>query len=104
MIRHIALLLLLSFALFFFMQPLQWLVTQLYQVELYFAQQLGLVFANGTLGHILRQVLTLTLIPLLIASIPAGIYWIFSRRALPYLGHIIWTTWLMLVLILACHR
>lgn len=104
MLRHIALLLLLSFALLFLMHPLQWLVGKLYQFELFFAELTGQIFANGLTGRIIRQVITLTLTPLIIASIPAGIYWLLRRHTLPYLSHLVWTIWLMLVLILACHK
>lgn len=104
MIRHIGLLLLLSFAMLFLMPPLQWLVGKLYQFELFFAREAGIIFSNGVVGHVARQIITLTLTPLVMAGIPALIYWLFTRRALPYFGHIIWGLWLMLVIILACNR
>lgn len=104
MIRHLALLLLLSFSLLFVMPYLQWLVVKLYQFELFFTYQIGLVFSNGMIGRIIRQVLALTLTPVILAGIPAIIYWIYSRRTLPHLAFIIWGLWFMLVLVLACHQ
>jgi hypothetical protein len=103
MLRHILALLLLSFALIFLLPGLQWMIAKLYQLEIFFLHITSLAFNGGVIGRILRQVVTLTIIPLLITGIPAGIYWMFTRRTLPYLAELLWAIWLMLVLIIACH-
>lgn len=104
MLRTVLLLLALSFTLLFSMPFLQWFVAKLYVFEIALMHQTGSIFSNSYVGIIIRQIVTLTLVPLLIAGIPAGIYWLFRRRTLPYLQYLIWTLWLMLVLVLACHK
>lgn len=104
MIRHIGLMLLLSFALLFSMPYLQWLAAKLYQFELLFIYETRFMFPGGAIGHIIRQVITLTLTPIIFAGIAGGVYWIFTRRTLPYIEFITWALWLMLILVLACHK
>lgn len=49
------------------------------------------LFANS-----LRDTLTLILTPLLLASIPALIYWLFKRKQMPYWIDLTWIFWLIL--------
>lgn len=48
------------------------------------------VFSGGQAGNIIRNTITLLLIPLLIALIPALIYWIAKRSWFPYFAQVIW--------------
>jgi hypothetical protein len=53
------------------------------------------VFSGGSAGNLIRQLLALLAIPLLIALIPAIIFWIVKRSWFPYFMHIVWVIWLV---------
>lgn len=48
------------------------------------------VFSGGQIGNIIRNTITLLTIPILIALIPALVYWIFKRSWFPYFIEILW--------------
>jgi ribose/xylose/arabinose/galactoside ABC-type transport system permease subunit len=48
------------------------------------------VFSGGQAGNIIRNTITLLAIPVLIALVPALIYWIVKRSWFPYFVEIIW--------------
>lgn len=56
----------------------------------------GMIFSNGHWGVMVQQVLSLTLVPLCLALIPAGLYWLIKKQPLPYFIPIVWGLWLML--------
>ena len=56
------------------------------------------VFSHSATGVLIRKIVSLTLIPVILAAIPAIIYWLFKRRAMPYLIPSIWILWVIIVL------
>ena len=48
------------------------------------------VFSGGQIGNIIRNTITLLTIPVLIALIPALIYWIVKRSWFPYFIDVLW--------------
>lgn len=59
------------------------------------AETLKSVFAGGTAGKILRELMASLAIPLLIGLIPAGIYWLAKRHWFPFYMEIVWVVWLI---------
>ena len=53
------------------------------------------VFSGGEAGDIIRQLIALLTMPLLIAAVPALIYWLVRHHGFPYFMEIVWVVWLM---------
>ncbi len=60
--------------------------------------KLAPVFSNSALGTTLRQILTLTIIPIFIAAIPALTYRTIKGKHMPYFMEVSWLIWLVIVL------
>jgi hypothetical protein len=63
--------------------------------------KLLLVFSNTSVGSLISHVITLVLLPLIVALIPAFIYWLFRRGEMPHLYLFTWVIWIMLITIIA---
>jgi hypothetical protein len=53
------------------------------------------VFSGGQAGNIIRELIALLAIPLVVALIPAIIYWIAKRSWFPYFMELVWVIWLV---------
>lgn len=53
------------------------------------------VFSGGQAGNIIRQLIALLAIPVIIALIPALIYWLVRRTWFPYFMELVWIIWLV---------
>lgn len=60
--------------------------------------KLALIFSGSEWGILSRKVLSLVLIPVVIASIPALIYRAIKGQQMPYVIEIAWLLWLVIVL------
>lgn len=60
--------------------------------------KLAPVFSNSPLGILIRQILVLTLLPVLVAGIPALIYRSLKGKQMSYFFETLWLLWLILVL------
>lgn len=60
--------------------------------------KLAPVFSSSPLGSLFRQVLSLVLLPIVIAGIPALIYRAIKGHMMPYFMEITWFLWLIIVL------
>lgn len=52
------------------------------------------LFGQGYMGEAFRDMFTLLLTPLILAGIPALIYWIVKRSKMPYFIELTWLLWL----------
>ncbi len=53
------------------------------------------VFSGGQAGNIIRQLIALLVIPVIIALIPAVIYWLVRRSWFPWFMEVVWVVWLI---------
>ena len=60
--------------------------------------QLSPLLSSIGLGNPIQKILLLALIPVAITGIPGIIYYLFSRKAMPYYFEITWCIWLVIVL------
>lgn len=67
---------------------LQWIAL----AHSFFLAKLAIILPN----FLLRATLALILIPLLLALIPAFVYWLFKRRMLPNYMAVVWVIWFIL--------
>ncbi len=56
------------------------------------------IFSSSELGILIRKIITLVMIPVLIAAIPALVYYAIKRRQMPYFIQITWILWLVIAL------
>jgi len=60
--------------------------------------KLAPIFSNSVEGVLIRDVITLVLLPIFIVAIPALIYRLFKGQQMPYFIEATWFLWLIIVL------
>ena len=66
--------------------------------------QISPIFANTLIGIGMQKVLVLTLLPILLISIPAGAYRLIKGQTMPHLFFSAWFLWLVIVLSIVLTR
>jgi len=65
---------------------------------------LGMFLRGNRISMMVRQVISLILIPLIVAGVPAIVYWFFKKKLMPYFFHVLFGAWLVMITILAMYR
>jgi len=104
MFRQALLLIIFSAIAVFFIKEFTVVLHYLYRFYQWLLGYIAPIISNGTLGHLIRGVILLTVIPLIVAGIPAGLYWVINRKPLPIMSHLVWITWILLVAMLSLHH
>lgn len=95
LIKQIVALIVLSLVVLFVNSPLNALLHSLIDFHQWITDSLATIFSTGKTGDIIKALLTLLLVPAVLAGIPALVYWGMKRSAMPYLWPIIWAAWLI---------
>ncbi len=103
MLKKFAYLLIASVLVVFFINEVAIALKWINQAHNMLSAHMKDVFAGGEIGQTVRHSLSLFLIPVVIAYIPAGIYWVFKRKEMPGLCHIVLTLWVVLATSIAFH-
>lgn len=61
------------------------------------------LFSGSSVGHVVLGVLSLGLVPLVIAAIPSVIYWVLTKKQFPYFWFLVWAVLLILATLLLVH-
>jgi hypothetical protein len=85
----------LSIVIILFMSNTQAVIGWILSAHAWVADVLTQVFSGGSAGDLTRQLLALITIPIALALIPVGIYWLLRRSMFPYFMQVIWVTWLI---------
>lgn len=104
MLKQIIFLIVVSLLAIFFMRDVSVCLVYLGKAHHYLTKELAVVFAGGAVGMMIRQVVVLVVIPVIVGLIPGSIYWVIKRKRMPYLFHIIWIVWLILMTSIILHR
>ena len=56
------------------------------------------VFSSGATGIKIQKITTLMVLPLLITGLPAGAYWLYKKKLMPYFYHVLWVVWLIILI------
>jgi hypothetical protein len=95
MLKHIVAIVVLSILIIvgmpYVQQGLQFIVT----CHDWLSDVLKNVFSGGQAGNIIRELIALLAIPVLVALIPAIIYWLAKRAWFPYFMELVWVIWLV---------
>lgn len=54
------------------------------------------IFTGKSVGAILRQLIGLLLIPIVLAGVPALLYYAVYRKSMPHFNEVIWVLWIVL--------
>ncbi len=95
MIKQTLLLIALSVAIVLSMSHAQTGVQYLLNAHDWISQLLTDVFSGGNAGNLARGLIALLSIPILIAFVPAVLYWMVRRHWFPYFMEIVWVVWLV---------
>lgn len=95
MIKQAVALIALSVVIILSMSYAQQAVNLLLNGHDWVSQVLTNVFSGGQAGNIIRGLIALISIPLLVALVPAVIYWMVKRHWFPYFMEIMWVVWLI---------
>lgn len=101
MLKHILLLILASLVAILFFHPLAIFLHSIVFLHNEIIRFLGNIFSNDLWGILAKQTLGLVLIPLIVAAIPAFIYWLYSRKQWHYFYSLLWVVWVMIVICIA---
>ena len=95
MIKQVIAIILLSVAIILTMSYAQQAVQYLLQAHEWVSTLLTDVFSGGQTGNLLRGLIALLTIPVIVALVPALIYWASRRQWFPYFMQIVWVIWLV---------
>lgn len=98
MLKQSIIYLLLSIVVVLFAQYANLLIIYIDMFYTYINVKLSLIFSSTELGVMFRNVITLVLLPIAIAAIPALIYRAIKGRQMPYFIELTWLLWLVIVL------
>lgn len=98
MLKQSMIYLLLSMLVIMFAQYAKLFIIYADIVYTYINTLLAPLFGSGYIGEIFRNLVTLVLVPLGIAAIPALIYWLIKRKPMPYFIELTWALWLMIAM------
>jgi hypothetical protein len=88
----------LSILIILFAEYANVLVVYLDTLYTYINLKLSPVFSSSQLGVLIRKVVSLVLIPVVIAAVPALLYRVIKGRSMPYFIEVTWLLWLIIVL------
>lgn len=104
MLRHLLLLIICSILVIFFIREFTLILYALVYLHNLFIHLLGGIFAGDRLGSLIRQAISLMLVPIIITAIPGFIYWLLTHRELGYFYFLTWAVWIMLATCIAWHK
>ena len=97
MYKHIIYLLVLSVIVLFTIPYCNTGLHALLTVHSFIVNELGKIFAGGEIGHMIKNVVSVLIIPFGIGLIIFLIHWLFKRGHMPLLPNIIWALWFILM-------
>lgn len=98
MLRQSLIYLLLSILIVIFAEHVQLLIVYIDMAYTYFNYKLSPIFNYSAIGIMIRKVLSLVVIPIMLAAIPALIYRLIKGNHMPYFIQLTWFLWLIIVL------
>jgi hypothetical protein len=98
MLKQSLIYLILSAVIIFFSVYAKLLFMYMDVLYMYINQALKPVFGTGFAGELMRDLISLMLIPLAIAALPALLYWLIKRKKMPYFIELTWFLWLIIAI------
>lgn len=98
MLRQSMVYLVLSVFIVIFAAYVHLLIVYIDMFYTYINVKLAPIFSNSSIGVLIRQILVLTVLPVILVGIPALIYRSLKGKEMPYFFETLWLLWLILVL------
>lgn len=95
LLKNLVVLVILNLFIIFGLKHVQPLVLVLVSAHDWISQLILPFFPGSEVGLDTRHLLSLLIMPLFLAAIPALIYWLAKRRFFPYFMHVVWVFWLV---------
>lgn len=95
MLKHVVTIVILSIVVIVAMPYVQQGLQFILSCHEWLSDLLKDVFSGGQAGNIIRQLIALLAIPVIIALIPAIIFWLAKRSWFPYFMELVWVIWLV---------
>ena len=80
------------------------LLNSIGHLQAWLALKIDSLAPQSTTLHYISNIITLVVVPIVIALIPAFIYWIIEKKEMPKLKELMGVLWLILLLIFVLHR
>ncbi|MCC5791516.1 MAG: hypothetical protein JJT82_02760 [Legionellaceae bacterium] len=98
MLKHVLLYLILSILVVVFANYFHILIVYIDMLYTWINVKISPVFNRNSLGVTIRHILVLTLLPVILAAVPALLYRLFKGKTMPHLYFLTWFFWLVIVL------
>lgn len=98
MAKQFSIYLVMSIILVIFASYVRQLLVYLDMGYAYMNLQLINIFSSSPTGIIFRHITILMLLPLIIAGVPAMLYRFIKKSAMPYFYHILWISWMVILI------
>lgn len=98
MLKQSAIYFLLSFLVIMFAKYAKLFIVYADLFYTYINTLLEPLFGSGFVGEVFRNLVTLVLVPLALAAVPASIYWLIQRKRMPYFIELSWFLWLIIAM------
>ncbi|KTD61411.1 hypothetical protein [Legionella spiritensis] len=98
MLRQSILYLVISVLVVVFAKYAHLLILYIDMLYAYVNVRLNSVFSHTGIGIAIRKIILITVLPIVIAAVPALIYQLIKRKQMPYLIQLTWCLWLVIVL------
>jgi hypothetical protein len=95
--KHFIILIIVSLLAVFFRVELQFALHGAMNLHDQLVNLLGVVFSGGRWGKLIELALALFIMPVVIGSVIAGVFWLFKRRTMPSMMEVIWILWFVLL-------
>lgn len=102
--KHILILLLISIISIIWIKEIAHALHYLMHIYIVLSKMLSRFVIGGYVIAVIRQSIVLMMIPIFIAMIPAGLYWLVKRRIMPYLCETLYVAWFVMVATLALYK
>lgn len=99
-VKHLFVLVLLSIVLLLFANETSYLLEALEAAHDVVSGQLGKVFSSSYMGTMIKEIISLVIVPFALSAIPAVIYYAIKRQLMPYYYHLLWLLWVILAVML----
>lgn len=97
MLKQVILIVALSLIAIFFRIEISHMLNALVYVHNWFSHLLHMIFAEGTIGRLLQNLISLLIIPFACGGILGVVFLLIKREAMPHITAVIWIIWLILL-------
>lgn len=96
-VKHLVSMILLSLVILLFAHQTTRFLAEMNYFHHIVATKLASIFSHGSIGTLIRRIISLIVLPVALAGFPALGYWLIKRQPMPYFIHTVWISWIVLM-------